>query len=443
MKNKLIIIMTTCLMLCGCGKAEPEKKDKADKSYSLTGTVIEISDTTVSITPIEQTKAMVFDTQHAVMDMGSYEYTIGIQVKLTYYSEKGKKIIKKMTLTKPSQEMLVNKKVFELIDQMTLEEKVGQLFFVRCPQIDANEKIEQYHIGGYVLFGRDFVNQTPASVSEVTAGYQHHSKIPLLIGVDEEGGVVNRISTNPNFRAVPFHSSQRLYAEGGFDLITSDTKEKDALLKSIGVNVNFAPVSDLSMDSKDFINDRAFGQNAYMTGQYVKTVVTQMSLDKVGSVLKHFPGYGNNVDTHTGFAIDHRTMDTYQTEDLIPFENGIANGADSVLVNHVIVNCMDPNTPASLSPSVHQLLRNTLKFQGVIMTDDLAMDAVRTAYGDEEAAIMAVQAGNDIVLSTNFEVQIPAVLQAVQNGQLSETKIDQSLLRILKWKYKLNLLTLE
>ena len=149
------------------------------------------------------------------------------------------------------------------------------------------------------------------------------------------------------------------------------------------------------------------------------------------------------MDTHVGFAVDRRSMETYQKEDFIPFVKGIESGADSVLVNHVIVNSMDTATPASLSASVHQLLRKQLKFKGVIMTDDLAMDAIRAAYGDEEAAVMAVQAGNDIVLSTNFEVQIPAVVQAVQNGQISQTQIDLSLIRILKWKVKLNLLPLK
>lgn len=235
MKKKLIIVMAGLLLLCGCGseKSESEKKVSTPETHDLSGTVTEINEHSVTITPLEKTKAAVFDTRDAVMDMGVYEYNIGIQVKITYFTKKGKKTIQKMTLIKPSQEMLVNKKIVGLIDQMTLEEKVGQLFFVRCPQNDADAKIEQYHIGGYVLFGRDFVNQNPASMSAVTRGYQSHAKIPLFIGVDEEGGIVNRISVNPNFRAVPFHSPQSLYAEGGFGLVTSDTQEKDTLLKSI------------------------------------------------------------------------------------------------------------------------------------------------------------------------------------------------------------------
>ncbi|MXQ72930.1 beta-hexosaminidase [Clostridiaceae bacterium DONG20-135] len=442
MKNKLIVIVTCLLLISGCEKTESGQKNSEPKIHKSTGTVVQIDEYSVTIALSGKTKMSVFDTRDVIMDMGAYEYNTGIQVKITYIMRKGKKIAKKMKLLKPSEEMLVNKKIIMLIDQMSLEEKVGQLFFVRCPQNNAIENLERYHIGGYVLFGRDFANQSPASASAMTASYQAHSKIPLFIGVDEEGGTVNRISIHPSFRAVPFHSPQSLYAEGGFDLVTSDTKEKDTLLKSLGVNVNFAPVSDLSMNPEDFIYDRAFGQNANMTGEYVKTVITQMSTDKVGSVLKHFPGYGNNADTHVGFAVDRRSIETYQKEDLIPFIKGIESGADSVLVNHVLVTSMDADTPASLSASVHQLLRSQLKFKGVIMTDDLAMDAVRAAYGDEAAAIKAVQAGNDIILSTYFEVQIPAVVQAVQNGQISETDIDQSLIRILKWKYKLNLLTL-
>ena len=119
----------------------------------------------------------------------------------------------------------------------------------------------------------------------------------MLIGVDEEGGTVVRVSSNPNLRGTKFQSPQALYSEGGFDRITSDTAEKDALLRDLGINVNFAPVCDVSTDPSDFIYARSFGMDAEQTGEYVRTVVTQMVSDKTGMVLKHFPGYGNNADT--------------------------------------------------------------------------------------------------------------------------------------------------
>ncbi len=271
-------------------------------------------------------------------------------------------------------------------------------------------------------------------------GYQEESKLPLLIGVDEEGGTVNRVSRYPAFRAVPFKSPGDLYKEGGFDLIISDTIEKAKLLKSLGINVNLAPVCDVSTDSKDFIYNRAFGKDAGQTAEYVRTVVNQMNLQGIGSTLKHFPGYGNNVDTHTGIAIDERSYETFEKSDFLPFEAGIESGAGSILVAHNIVKSMDKNYPASLSKKVHAILRNDLGFKGVIMTDDLSMDAIKEYTGDEEAAVQAIIAGNDLVVATDYSVQIPAVITAVKNGTITEDRIDESVIRVLTWKLDLGII---
>lgn len=156
-----------------------------------------------------------------------------------------------------------------------------------------------------------------------------------------------------------------------------------------------------------------------------------MSEEGVGSVLKHFPGYGNNADTHTGIAYDHRPCETFLDSDFLPFQAGIHAGADMVLVSHNIVSCMDAQAPASLSLEVHKILREELGFTGVIITDDLAMNGVRDFAGDTEAAVLAVHAGNDLLCCTDFEVQIPAVLQAVEEGKITEEQINESVLRIL------------
>ena len=326
------------------------------------------------------------------------------------------------------------------VDSLTLEQQVAQLFFARCPDLNAVELAAQYDIGGYILFGRDFENQTPDSLRETLASYQQAAATPMLIGVDEEGGTVVRISSNPNFRAVKFHSPQALYNEGGFDLITSDTKEKDELLASIGVNVNFAPVCDVSTNPNDFINARAFGKDASQTSEYVRTVVKQMLADGTGMVLKRFPGYGNNVDTHTGIAIDERSIDSFRSSDFLPFQAGIDAGAQSVLVSHNVVNCMDSELPASLSPAVHEILRDELGFDGVIMTDDLIMEAITDYTGGESAAVLAVQAGNDMLVSSDFVTQYNAVLNAVKDGTISEERIRESAVRVVRWKMDLGLM---
>lgn len=328
----------------------------------------------------------------------------------------------------------------ELLSTMTVEEKVGQMFFVRCPDTGAVEAVSQYKLGGYILFGRDFKDKTAEQVRNDISSYQSASGVPLLIGTDEEGGTVVRASSNPNLFSHRGLSPQALFAEGGMDSIIQDARQKSVTLLGLGVNVNLAPVADVSTDPNDFIYDRSFGQDAQATAEYVSNVVKTMDAEGIGSVLKHFPGYGNNVDTHTGVAIDERPYETFQTSDYLPFTAGIQAGADAVLVSHNVMSCVDSQLPASLSPAVHKELRETLGFQGVIMTDDLAMDAVAAYAGDQSPAVMAVKAGNDMIITTDFQTQIPEVVQAVKSGEIDEAQIDQSVTRVLQWKYDLGLL---
>ena len=334
----------------------------------------------------------------------------------------------------------VEQKAEELLAGMTLEEKVGQMFIARCPETDAASKVTQYHLGGYILFARDFTGKTKEEVTASIQSYQNAAKIPLLIGVDEEGGTVNRVSKNTNLRKPPFASSQELYTAGGWDMIRSDTQEKCQLLQSLGINLNFAPVCDVSQDPQDFIYARSFGQDAEQTAEYVRTVVQAMSQEQMGSVLKHFPGYGNNSDTHTGIAYDERPIERFVNSDFLPFQAGIDAGADMVLVAHNVVSCMDDQVPASISLPVHNILRNELGFDGVIITDDLVMEGVRQFAGDAEIAVRAVQAGNDMLCCTDFEVQVPAVIKAVETGEITEERLNESVLRILKMKIKLSII---
>lgn len=270
-----------------------------------------------------------------------------------------------------------------LLNSMTLEEKVGQLFFVRCPETNAVEDISTYHLGGYLLFGRDYKDGdswlTWEQFIQKIESYQNAAAIPLFIGSDEEGGTVTRASRNPNLFSEPFKSPQKLNYIGGIEEILRDTDTRSRELRALGINVNFAPVCDVSTDPKDFIYDRTLGQDANMTADYVKLVVPAMTEGGTLPVLKHFPGYGSNADTHTGIAVDQRPMETFETADLLPFKAGIEAGAPFVLVSHNIVNCMDPELPASLSPAVHKILREECSFDGIAITDDLGRPTPRTA----------------------------------------------------------------
>ena len=333
-----------------------------------------------------------------------------------------------------------------LLSQMTLEEKVGQMFFVRCPAADQAEKVREYHLGGYLLFSRDFKDSagsylTRDQFTAAIASYQDAAAIPLLIGVDEEGGSVARASRNPNLFPAKRKSPQEVYAQGGMEAIVQDTLDVNAALLELGINVNFAPVADVSTDPADFIYDRAFGQDAEATAEYVRIAVTEMSAAGIGSVLKHFPGYGNNADTHTGIAVDERPYEQFTQEDFLPFQAGIEAGAGAVLVSHNIVTCIDDTLPASLSPQVHRILREELGFTGVVLTDDLAMDAVESYAQDGSVAVLAVLAGNDMIVTTDFEAQIPLVIAAVEDGTIDPSLIDEAVTRVLGWKYDLGLLS--
>ena len=331
------------------------------------------------------------------------------------------------------------------IAKMTLEEKVGQLFFVRCPETDAAKDVEDYHLGGLLLFGRDYKDAGGAWLTEdafasMLASYQAAADLPLFIGSDEEGGTVTRASRNPNLFSSPLKSPQELYAASGMDGLLEETLRYNERLKALGINVNFAPVCDVSIDAGDFIYARSFGKDAQTTADYITRVVPVYEQAGVACILKHFPGYGNNADTHTGIAVDERPYETFETADFLPFSAGIAAGAPFVLVSHNIVNCMDDTLPASLSPKVHEVLRGTLGFDGLIVTDDLAMDAVKSYAQNGSAAVLALLAGNDMIVTTDYQEQIPQVIAAVQSGEIDEREIDAHVFRVLHEKQALGLI---
>ena len=327
-----------------------------------------------------------------------------------------------------------------LMDSMTTEEKVGQLFYARCPDVEAVEDVQNYHLGGYILFKRDTNDKSADQLRSYIRAFQDAARIPLLIGVDEEGGTVARVSANPQLRAERFSSPRGLFERGGMDAILKETAEKDALLLDLGFNLNMAPVADVCTDPDAFIYDRTFGEDGLATANYVEQVVAQMSEDNMGSVLKHFPGYGHNLDTHTGMAVDSRTLEEFRKSDFLPFQFGLegAQGKAAILVSHNFIAAVDKELPASLSPAVHQLLREELNFDGVVMTDDLAMEGANLQ--GRSAAVLALRAGNDLVLTSNHRRDIAEVLAALDSGTLSAETVDAACRRVLVWKEALGLL---
>lgn len=324
----------------------------------------------------------------------------------------------------------------ELLQTMTLEEKVGQMFLARFPESGVMDEIKEHQPGGYILFGRDFKEETQESIRQKLEQCQETSKIKLVLGVDEEGGTVTRVSTYPAFRSSKFLSPQELWKKGQLPAILEDSTEKTILLKSIGLNMNFTPVADVPTKESSFIYARAYGRGAENTAIYVAELVRRMNQDGMISAMKHFPGYGDNVDTHIEIAIDNRAYETFEKSDFLPFVSGIQAEAPCILMSHNVVTSMDTNKPASLSKNVHQILREKLNFSGIILTDDLAMDAVKEYVENGDAAVQAVLAGNDMIISSDFAKQKQEVLEAVKQGRITEEQINQAVKRILAWKYQ-------
>lgn len=332
-------------------------------------------------------------------------------------------------------------KAEKLMQNMTLEEKVGQMFLARFPETGVIDEIKNEKPGDYVLFSRDFDNQTKTSMLEQLNKCQQSRKINLMLGVDEEGGTVVRVSNHKAFRDSRFLSPQQLWSQGQLSLILKDSEEKSELLKSIGLNMNLTPVADVPTSSSDFIYDRSYGRGAPKTATYVSELIKTMNTSGMISTMKHFTGYGNNVDTHTGIAIDNRSYDTFVNNDFLPFKAGIDAGGPTILVSHNIVKCMDQDKPASLSENVHKILRDDLNFSGVVITDDLAIDAVKTYVENENVAVQAVLAGNDMIISSDFASQKREVLNAVNDGKISVDLIDIAVRRILALKYAYKIIT--
>ena len=326
------------------------------------------------------------------------------------------------------------KKARKVVSEMTIEEKVGQLFLVRYNVNDV-EYLSNFYPGGYILFAKDFENHTKESITKEIKKDQSLNKYPLIIGVDEEGGFVTRVSRFTNFRSERFKSPRAYYEEGGYSLVEQTENEKAQLLLSLGINLNLAPVADISTNENDFINNRAFGRGADETSEFIKNMVTYANNNKINSCLKHFPGYGNNEDTHTGIAIDNRSYESFIENDFKPFKAGIDTNVPSILVSHNVVNSIDSEYPASLSNKVISELRNTLDFTGIIMTDDLAMDAVKSYVENGHAATLAINAGNDMIITSDFMTMKNEILQSVENKEIKEETIDEAVTRIIAWKY--------
>ena len=332
-------------------------------------------------------------------------------------------------------------KAYLKMKEMSTEEKIGQVLLARCPEENYYETAEEYHLGGYMLFYNNYEGKNKDDVIRFTRTLTENRDIPMIIASDEEGGLVNRITGITELENREFLSPRELFDQGGLDAIKEDAIEKSLLLNDLGINTNLAPVCDICTGEDKFMYERSLGQSATVTSAFVSDFTHVSQSNGVSVTLKHFPGYGNNADTHTGIAIDKRPYETFLSTDFLPFKAGIDSGAHVVMVSHNIVECMDKDQPASLSPEVHRILREELGFTGIVITDDLEMGAIKKYSANDSAAVEALLAGNDMICMTNIEDSYQDIFSAVSSGRIEMDDLEHSVMRILAWKYAKGLLT--
>ena len=320
---------------------------------------------------------------------------------------------------------------YNKLKTMSDKDKINQLLLVKYPNSNALNIQKDKQFGGYVFYEKDFQNKNKNDVTMMIDSLQKVSKIPLLTSVDEEGGRVVRISSNSNLVSSPFKSPRELYDEGGFPLISSDTEKKSNVLNDLGINVNLAPSVDVSENTNDYIYDRTIGKNATITSEYAKTVIEASKKGKVSYTLKHFPGYSNNIDTHTWVSIDERTMEEINT-DLLPFKEGIKASAEAVMISHNIVKTLDTTNPASLSINVHNLLKDDLSFTGISITDDLDMSSLDNVSNKYVKALIS---GNDLMIVSDYESAYNEINDSLSNKTISEEILNYHVFKVLAWKY--------
>ena len=451
MKEKIILsILVISVVIAGVIVFNQENhKDSVKKNKKLTATVMKIENNQVTVQDSNNI-IYTFSVEDTELSLGD---TINLEYKGSINKNKSKQENKVISYQEEKEKtdedgvpiswkddgifsdfyILATKK----LKNMTLDEKIAQLLLVRYPENNATEILKENQFAGYLFFAKDFKDKTKEEVINMISSLQQVSKIPILTAVDEEGGIVVRVSSNKNLRKERFQSPRDLYLEGGMDRIKEDTKEKSALLKELGLNLNLAPVVDVSTNPDDYMYERTLGENTELTSIYAKTVIDASKNTGVSYTLKHFPGYGNNTDTHTGTAVDNRTYEDIIENDLPPFQAGINSKAEAVLVSHNVVNSIDPDNPASLSSNIHNLLRNKLNFTGIIMTDDLDMGAITST---DDATVKAILAGNDLIITTDYEKSIKEIKEAIENKIIDESLIDKLAFRVIAWKYYKGLL---
>ena len=342
--------------------------------------------------------------------------------------------------------------VQRIVDAMSLEDKVAQLFLVKPEAIvdigtataageSTKQAIDKTPVGGFVYFSDNL--QSEQQVQEMLSNVQKYSKdrtgLPAFLGVDEEGGTVARIAGSGRFDVPNVGNMSDIGASGDVQKAKQAGETIGTYLSELGFNLDFAPDADvLTNPENTVVKKRSFGSDPQVVSDMSLAVAQGLAQHQIHSVYKHFPGHGaTEGDTHKGYAYTNKTLDELKQSELVPFAHAIENGAEFIMAAHISVpNITNDDTPTSLSKTmITDVLRGQMGYDGIVVTDAMNMGAVTEQYTSAQAAVKALQAGADIILMPeNFQEAYQGVLDAVKSGELTEQQIDTAVTRIVKVK---------
>lgn len=333
------------------------------------------------------------------------------------------------------------------LEQMSVDEKIGQMIIAGIDGLSYNKQtqslIDEYKIGGFILYANNIKNasQTVILLNEMKAGNKA-SRIPLFLSVDQEGGNLARLPKE--VLALPSNRKIGKRDDPAFSYEIGQALGKQ--LNSFGFNMNFAPVLDVDSNPLNpVIGNRSFGADPNVVSRLGLQTMKGLQAESIVPVVKHFPGHGDtSVDSHFNLPVVNKTREELEILELIPFRTSIENGADAVMVAHILLPAINTKSPSSMSSSIiTNILRNELGFEGVVLTDDLTMAAITKHHEIGEASVNSVMAGSDIIMVAHDYDKIVTVVKslkkAIDKGELTEQRIDLSVARILKLKKKYEL----
>ncbi len=327
-------------------------------------------------------------------------------------------------------------KAYSYVLSMSTEQMVGQLIVGTCPLDDtAKTTVSKYALGGYLYSTDNFSGKSMEEIKSLISTYKNATSTPILSAVKEEGGYVTTLSDLDAYYEYDFASPRNTFAQGGMDAIKTSEEQKTTMLASAGIDLNLAPVCDMGEEMNHIMYSRSLGGTLDETCEFARTVTNTSQTKGVSVALKHFPGYGTNPDTFEPVVVDTREVSVFEQNDFKPFEAGITAGAHCIMMSNVLVQNLDSNCISSLSTYMHEILRDRMKFTGLIITDNLDNADYSNYSNGKNVYVQAVLAGNDLILVNNIEEAYTSILAAVNDGTIDVEDLQKACTRIIAYKY--------